>query len=185
MKNHIFKFGLIAGTVIVAIPVISGFIIGYGPDSFKMGEIIGYSTMILSLLVIFLASKEYQKQHPTEEVGFARIFTLGVGISAIAGLMFGIYNVVYVTYISPEFMQQYYEYYLQGIRDSGAAAEEITAQIAKIESEKAMFMNPMVNFLLMFVTVFFIGLVISIVSGLFQRDRKLQQAINGDSAQIN
>ncbi len=183
MKNHILKFGLIAGTVIVGIPVISGFIIGYGPDSFKMGEIIGYSTMVLSLLVIFFASKEYQKQHPTEVIGFTRIFTLGLGISAIAGLMFGIYNVVYVTYISPEFMDQYYEYYLQGIRDSGAAAEEIIAQIAKIESEKEMFMNPMVNFLVMFATVFIIGLVISMISGLFQRDKNRQQAVS--PTQIN
>ena len=185
MKNHILKFGLIAGTVIVAIPVIAGFIIGYGPDSFKMGEIIGYSTMVLSLLVIFFASKEYQKQHPTEEVGFARIFTLGLGISAIAGLMFGIYNVIYVTYISPEFMDLYYEYYLQGIRDSGAAAEVITAQIAQVESEKAMFMNPVFNFFVMFATVFVIGVVISIVSGMFQRDQKLQQAVVSTPSQTN
>lgn len=112
MRSNILKFGLIAGAIIVMIPVITGMIIGYGPETYKVGEIIGYSTMILSLSIIFLAVREYKKNHPNEVVGFIRIVSIGAGISFIAGIMFGVYNVIYVTYIHPDFMQEYYSYYL-------------------------------------------------------------------------
>ncbi len=177
MKNNILKFGLISGSIIVGIPTLTGLIIGYGPETFKTGEIIGYSTMILSMLIIFLAAREYQNSHPQESIGFMKIFGIGAGISAIAGLMFGLYNLIYVEYIAPDFMQQYYQYYIEGIKNSGASAAEIAQQISQLESEKEMFMNPMVNFSVMFATVFLIGLVVSIISGLFQRDRNQQASL--------
>jgi hypothetical protein len=172
MKSNILKFGLIAGVIIVLIPVLGELIIGYGPASFKTGEIIGYATMILSLMMIFLAVKEYQQRNPKVTLGFTKIFIIGAGISFIAGLMFGIYDVIYVSYIHPEFMQDYYMYYVQSIRDSGISQVEIESQLAKLEQEKALFMNPLFNFFLMFITVFLIGLVVSLLSGLFQREKQ-------------
>jgi len=171
MKSSILKYGLLAGTIIVMIPVITGLIIGHGPDSFKTGEIIGYSTMILSLMMIFLAVREYKKHHPEEVVSFAKIVTIGAAISLIAGFMFGVYNVIYVTYIHPEFMQEYYSHYVQNIQNSGISQAEIELQISKLEQEKEMFMDPLFNFFLMFLTVFIIGLIVSILSGLFQREK--------------
>ncbi|MBV1908258.1 MAG: DUF4199 domain-containing protein [Kangiellaceae bacterium] len=172
MKNNIMKFGLIAGTIIVMIPLITGLIIGYGPETYKTGEIVGYSTIILSLMMIFLAVKEYQKRNPEQTVGFLKILAIGAGISFIAGLMFGIYNVIYVTYIDPEFMHTYYQYYIQSIQSSGASAEVIEQQIAQLEKEKEMFMDLTFNFALMFLTVFMIGLVVSVISGLLQREKQ-------------
>lgn len=171
MKSNIVKYGLIAGTIIVMIPVIAGMIMGYDPDTFETGEIIGYSTMILSLMMIFLAVREYQKKNPEEALGFGKILLIGGGISLIAGFMFGIYNVIYVTYINPDFMQEYYQYYIQSIQNSGASQVDIDNQITQLEKEKEMFMNPLVNFFLMFITVFVIGLIVSVISGLFQRQK--------------
>ena len=171
MKQIILKYGLIAGFIIVAIPSISGMIMGYGEDTFATGEVIGYSTMVFSLMMIFVAAKKYQQANPDEIIGFKQIFLLGSGISLIAGTMFGIYNVIYVLYIDPEFMQKYYDYSINNIRNSGIPAEVVEQQIAEIESQKKMFMNPWVNFFLMFITVFFIGLIVSVISGLFQRDK--------------
>ncbi len=175
MKKKIIKYGLIAGTIIVGIPLISGLIMGYGEETFAMGEIIGYSTMIFSLMIIFVAAKKHQQDNPDEIIGFKKIFLMGTGISLIAGIMFGIYNVVYVTYIDPEFMQNYYEYSINNIRSSGISTELANQQIAEIEQQKEMFMNPVVSFFAMFVTVFAIGLIVSVISGLFQRDKNKQQ----------
>ena len=174
MRKNIIKYGLISGSIVVGIPTLAGLIIGHGPETFKIGEIIGYSTMILSMLIIFLAANEYQKQNTQKNVGFKQIFAIGIGISFIAGAMFGVYNVIYVTYIAPEFMDQYYQYYTDNIKNSGAPAAEISQQIKQIESEKEMFMNPLVNFLVMFATVFVIGLIVSVISGFFQRDKNTQ-----------
>ncbi len=171
MKQTILKYGLLAGTIIVLIPSISGLIIGYGEETFATGEIIGYSTMIFSLMMIFVAVNKFQKQFPNEHTGFKQIFLIGAGISFIAGIMFGIYNVVHVLYIDPEFMNNYYEYSINNIKNSGLSVKAVEQQIAEMESQKEMFMKPSVNFLLMFVTVFAIGLIVSIISGLFQKEK--------------
>ena len=171
MKQQIIKYGLIAGTIIVLIPSISGWIMGYGEDTFATGEVIGYATMIFSLMMIFVAAKQYQTAHPDLILGFKELFFLGAGISLIAGIIFGIYNVIYVLYIEPDFMQNYYEYSINNIRDSAISPEIAEQQIAEIESQKEMFMNPIVNFFLIFITVFVIGLIVSVISVLFQRDK--------------
>jgi hypothetical protein len=171
MKQSILKYGLIAGIIIVAIPSISGLIMGYGEDTFATGEVVGYSAMIFSLMLIFVAAKKYQEANPNETIGFKKIFLLGTGISLIAGIMFGLYNVIYVLYIDPDFMEKYYQYSINNIRSSGIPIEAADLKIAEIESQKEMFMNPILNFFLMFFTVFFIGLIVSVISGLFQRDK--------------
>lgn len=176
MKNSIIKFGLIAGTILVGIPYISGLIMGYGPETYKTGEIIGYTSIIASLLLIFVAVNEYKKKNSDETLGFLKVFLIGTGISFIAGIMFGIYNVIYVTYIDPGFMAQYYEHYVNELRNSGADAAQIELQIRELEQQKEMFMNVTFNFFLMFVTVFGIGLVVAVVAGLFQSDRTKKNA---------
>ncbi|MGB0495469.1 MAG: DUF4199 domain-containing protein [Kangiellaceae bacterium] len=176
MKQTIFKYGLTAGIIIITIPAISGLIMGYGKDTFAIGEVIGYATMIFSLMMIFLAVSNYQNQNPNEHIGFTKIFIIGSGISFIAGLMFGIYNVIYVLYIDPDFMNNYYEYTIDNIKNSDISAEAINQKIKAMESEKEMFMKPSVNFFLMFITVFVIGLVVSAISGLFQKDKNTQES---------
>lgn len=145
--------------------------IGYDEDTFAVGEIIGYTTMIFSLMFIVVAGKSYRNANPDKVVGFKELFLLGAGISLIAGIMFGLYHVFYVYYLDPAFMDNYYNYSIENIRNSGISEAEFNQRVAEIESEKALFMNPFFNFLLMFLTVFVIGLVVSVVSGLFQRDR--------------
>ena len=171
MKQKIFKYGLLAGSVIVLIPVITSWFIGTGPETFAIGEIIGYSTMIVSLLLIFMAVNEYKQSQPERSVSFSKILMIGTGISAIAGVMFGIYNWVYVTYIAPEFVDQYYNYYIENIRSSGAPQTEIDSSIASLNEEKEMFMNPIVSFLAMFVSVFIVGLIISFFSAFTQSSK--------------
>lgn len=163
------KFGLIAGTIIVLVPYIGGLIMGTDPSTYKMGEIIGYSTMILSLLTIFIAVKELKQAQGPDSVSFKQVFGLGLGISFIAALMFGLYNVAYVTYIEPEFMDNYFNYYIETVRQSGLPESEVNQQIAKLEQDKEIFMNPWVNFFAMFTSVFMVGFVISLVAGLTQR----------------
>ncbi|TQV81433.1 DUF4199 domain-containing protein [Aliikangiella coralliicola] len=174
MQQKILKYGLISGGVIVLIPVLGSMIIGTGPESYRMGEIIGYSTMILSLLVIFMAVNEYKKNHPDESISAKQIMLIGCGVSAIAGLMFGIYNWIYVTFLVPDFMDQYFNYYIETIRNGGGTQQEIDTQIADLQQQKEMFMNPLVSFFVMFVTVFAIGFIISIVSALAQSSKVKQ-----------
>lgn len=171
MKASIVKYGFFSGVVVVLIPLIGHWVLGTDPDNYRMGEVIGYSAIVLSMLLIFIAVNEYKKSSPAQLIGFGNIFLIGLGISCIAGVMFGIYNWVFVTYLSPEFMDQYFAYYIENIKNSGAPPSEITQQITQLETEKEFFMNPLVSSAVMFFTVFGIGFIVSIISALSQSDK--------------
>ena len=49
---------------------------------------------------------------------------------------------------------------------SSLSDEEFKSKLAEIEVQKEMFSSPLFNFLLMSATVFIIGLIISLISGL-------------------
>ena len=83
----------------------------------------------------------------------------------MASLAFGIFDMIYVKFINPEFMEDYYTQSLQNLRET-LPADEFEVQKAKMESEKELFMNPVMSFILMFITVFVIGFIVSLISSL-------------------
>ncbi len=166
MKSSIIKYGLISGTVLVAILLSSSFFLEQGPEDYKLSEIVGYSAIVLSLMLILVAQHEYSKQL-TSPLKYGQALIIGLAISTIAGIAFGLYNLVYISFINPEFMEQYYSYYIENIRNSGASDEQIEATIAKLNSEKEMWMSPGIQFIGMFMTVFVVGLVVSLISAGF------------------
>ena len=168
MQHVMFKWGAIAGLIIFGVPLMSYFILGGGTETYQVGEIIGYATIVVSLLMVFAAIHEYRKMQDDQRVSFGKGLLIGLGISAFAGTLFGIYNWVYVTYLEPDFMDQYYNYYIEQLRASGRPQAEIAAQIQNYEAEKEFFQGPIVQFATMFGTVFIIGIVVSVFSAAVQ-----------------
>lgn len=168
MQRITIKWGFISGALMVGIPLATYLLIGGGPETFKISEIIGYATIILSLLLIFIAINNYRLLQEDNRVSFGKGFLLGLSISAIAGLMFGIYNWVFVEFMQPDFMDQYYDYYIEQIKQSGKPEAQVTEEVMAFEREKAMFMNTSLQFLIMFLTVFIIGGIVSIFSAAIQ-----------------
>lgn len=162
MQKLSIKWGLIAGTIMVGIPFISYLLMGGGPETFKLGEIIGYATIICSLLLIYVAVNEYRLLQANQQISFVNGLAVGLLVSTLAATMFGIYNVIYVELLEPGFMDQYYNYYIEQISNSGKPQVEIDQQIQAFEQEKQMFMNVYLQFFLMFITVFVIGLIVSL-----------------------
>ena len=162
------KWGTIAGLLMVGVPLLTYLLIGGGPETFEVGEVIGYATIILSLLLIFMAINEFRRLQPDQRVGFAQGLAIGLLISAIAGSLFGVYNWVYVEFLQPDFLDQYYNHAIEQLRQSGQTEADIQRQIESFEREKALFMNPAIQFLLMFLTVFVIGLVVTLFCAAIQ-----------------
>lgn len=164
MSKTVFKYSLWAGAVIVLFAIINVFFIDIRPENFDTAEVVGYTSMVLSMLLIFLALNEYRQQQPDQTLSFKTGILVGLAISAIGGILFGIYNWLYVTFINPEFMDQYFSYYIDNIRNSSAPQAQIDSQIAQLQAEKDMFQSPVVQFLVMFFTEFFIGLIVTLLA---------------------
>ncbi len=162
MKKITIKWGVISGLIIVGVPMITYLIIGGGPETYRIGELIGYATIVLSLLLIFIAINEVRKLQPEQTIGFGKGLLVGLMISGIAGTLFGLYNWVYMSFLEPEFLDQYYNYYIEQLKQTEQDQVVLDQQIQGFEQQKALFANPVFQFILMFFTVFAIGVIVSI-----------------------
>lgn len=170
MKKLIIKFGLIGASLVVGIPLLSIAIVGLGPDSFAVGELIGYSTIVIAMLLIIVAQLSYRREQ-NGLLSFGDAFKIGLGISTIGGVAFGLYNTVYVLFIDPEFNEKYFAY-SKGLE---RGTPEFQAQYAAAQLGNDFMFSIGGQALLMFLTVFLIGFVVSIVGGLIlQRKQKIK-----------
>ena len=164
MKNAIIKYGLYGVAVLLGINIIFWAIIGPAePDNFKIGEIVGYSTIVLSLLFIFFGIRHYRDEVNQGNVKFWRAFLLGLGIAALPALGFAIYNYVYIEILDPAFMDKYWSYSMEKAKMS-MEASDYQAHVQKMKESKDFYMNTFFQSGLMFFTVFLIGVVISLIS---------------------
>jgi hypothetical protein len=163
MKNSILRFGIYS-SLTLAILFIIGMIIN---DRFGTtpSEVFGYASMIISLLFVFVGIKHFRDKENNGIVSFKKALIIGLLISLMAALTFGIIDFIYVTVINPDFAA---EYYAQAIEKFRATLPEIEfkVKLAELESQKELFMNPFISFLLMTVTVFVLGFIISLISAL-------------------
>lgn len=164
MKNPIVKNGLIATGILTGINLISLLIYGTDVAFYDIGEIIGYSSIVLCLLFVFLGIRESELIHGN--TSFFKRLGVGSAIALFPSVAFGIYNVIYVTSIDPEFMEKYNAHMLEKMRE-GLTAEEFEVVKNQYMTDMAMWDNLWIQFILMFATVFVIGLIIALLSSMY------------------
>lgn len=172
MKKLIIKFGLIGAVLMVGLGFVSVSLVGSGPDGYSTGEIIGYTSILVAMSLIVVAQINYRKEQDGV-LSLGEAFKIGLGISSIGGLAFGLYNAIYVLWIDPDFMRNYFAYSEQ-IDVTGPGFE---ARFQEYMDGYGIFATTFGQSLLMFLTVFLIGFVITIVGGLIlQRKGTLKTA---------
>jgi hypothetical protein len=74
-------------------------------------------------------------------------------------------NLVYTEVINPDFTNEYYAQSIEKFRET-LSEVEFQLKLKELEEQKEMFSNPLVGFSVMALTVFIIGFIISLISGL-------------------
>ncbi len=163
MKNTVLRYGTWSALSIFILFIISSLLLKN--LDFTTQEIYGYASIVVSLLFVFFGIKHFRdtKNHGILSIGKGLV--IGLIITLFASITFGIYNVVYVEYIDPNFMTDYYNHSVEQVSKTLSGAE-LQAKLKQMEDEKNLFANPFMNFSLMFLTVFMIGLIISLISTL-------------------
>lgn len=163
MKKTILKYGGISGLILGSLFAISFMFLDAENPDYSLGEVIGYTTMVLSLSVVFFGIRNYRDEGLGGTITFGKALITGLGISAVSALIFTAFDTIYVTMINPEFFTDYIDWQLETMRSDGASELEIQ----KVVEQTEMFSGPMgtvINGTVMFLTVFFIGLVVSLIS---------------------
>lgn len=163
MKTSVLKFGLLSSLTLVVL-----FTIQFSLESnlsYSSSEVFGYVSIVLALLFIYFAIKHYRDTVNNGSVSFGKALLIGVLVSLLAGLTFGIINYIYVEIINPEFMTEYYDYMVEKAKSSLSDAE-FQIRLQEMEAEKELFSNSIISSLVMSATVLIIGFIIALISGL-------------------
>ena len=163
MRSTIYKYGLRAALVMVGLAAVNFTLVSGGKDNYQISEVIGYLTMFLAMVFVFLGIRYYRDHQNQGKVSFAQSLKIGLLIALFPALTFGILDHIYISLINPNFQEEYYQMQVEKI---DADAPDYQAQVDKLQAEREAFANPLVLFLVMTVTVLLIGLVVTIISGL-------------------
>ncbi|MFS4466637.1 DUF4199 domain-containing protein [Maribacter sp. 2210JD10-5] len=163
MKKTIVHFGIYA-FLCAFLLFMAALYFGQGLD-FSIQEVLGYLTILTSLLFIFFAIKHLREKENHGLISFKKAFLIGISISVFAGIGFAIADTIYVTVINPDFAEQYLAYSLEKLKaELPAATYEVERK--KLLEQIEQYKNPAFNATVMFMTVFLIGFIITLISAL-------------------
>jgi Protein of unknown function (DUF4199) len=175
MKRTVWTFGLISGAILsVMMAITVPFEDQIGSDR---GLIIGYTTMVLSFLLVFFGIRSYRDNVAGGSVSFGRAFSVGILIVVISSLCYvATWEVIYFKF-APDFAAKLEAYNLDRARKSAATPAEVEKKVAEMRQFNERYQNPLFNSAITFVEPAPVGLVIALVSAAVlrrRRDRKSQ-----------
>lgn len=171
MKQTVFRYGIYATLMIVALGMVNLFVIDK-IAGYAVQEIAGYLTMFIAMIFVFAGIRHYRDKHNNGTLSFGQGFRIGLLIILIPAVFFGLFDLLYTEVINPTWKQEYYANYMNRLRET-TSPEKLAAALAKAKREMEMFSNPLLQFLLMSATVFIIGLMVTVISALALRKKKV------------
>ena len=176
MKKTVIRFGLF-GLIVMVIVLVIEFLIFKGKENWEAQEIVGYTTIILSLLFVYLGIRHWRDNYNNGQLSFGQGLKLGILITLFPSVAFGFFTWLQMSVLDPEFSNRYYAYYVQKVKAS-TPPDKLQEALQKLESEKDIFASPFIQFGAMFLTVFFIGVVITVISSLIlQRNNAVRKVV--------
>ncbi|WP_396602415.1 DUF4199 domain-containing protein [Algibacter sp. R77976] len=163
MKNTVIKFGfyaLISGFVFFGLP----FFLGMGVD-FDYGELIGYTSMVLSLLFVYFGIKHYRDKVNNGKVSLAKALGIGMLIAFFSAIGVAVFDYIYTSQINPDFATEYLEYSVKKL-SATLSAEELKVKTAELTQQMTDYGSPIFMAFMMFASVMILGFIISLISGL-------------------
>jgi len=170
MKSTVFRYGLYSVLAIVALSAIEMFVIEPNTNT-SISEISGYLIMLISMIFVFIGIKYYRDKENKGMLTFGQGLKVGLLIVLIPSVAFGLFDLLYTKVINPGWMDNYYTKMVEKIKKT-TAPEKLDAALQKLQANKELFSNPVMEFLLMALTVFIIGFIVTIISSLALRRSK-------------
>lgn len=169
MKKTVITFGLISGVISSSLMLCNtAFADRIG---FDKAEILGYTVLVLSFLVVFFGIRSYRDNVADGHITFGKAFAVGICITLISCVFYVVtWEVVSHAYFK-DFIDKYSAYVISKAQTSGASAQAVQAKIDEMQQMKVMLANPFYNVLMTFIEPFPVGLVITLISAAVLRKK--------------
>lgn len=166
MKRVIWKFGLISGAIMSALMVVT--MVFADHIGIDRGYIVGYTTMVLSFLLVFFGIRAYRDEHGGH-ITFLQACGVGLAITAISSVCYVVTWEVLYHFFMPDFMDKYGAYILEKARAAGASSAELAAKAVEVRKAKAMYDNVLIGSAMTFLEPLPVGILITLISALVLR----------------
>jgi hypothetical protein len=170
MKQTAIRYGMFAALIILALSTVNLFIVAKSAD-YATQEVLGYLTIVLAMIFVFLGIRHFRDRVNDGSLSFGEGFKVGLLIALIPAVFFGLFDLLYTEVINPSWKEEYYGHYAEQLRNS-TPPEKLAAELDSLEKQKYLFSKPFMQFLIMTLTVFIIGVIVTIISALSLRRNK-------------
>jgi len=171
MKKTVWKFGLISGALLSA--MMAATIPFQDEKGFDHSLLVGYTTMVLSFLLIYFGVRSYRDNVGKGTVGFGRALAVGALIGVVASACYvATWEVMYFKFM-PDFMTKYGAHELEKARAAGASEAALAQKKEELDKFEKMYQNPAVNIAYTFLEPLPVALLIALVSaGVLSRRKR-------------
>jgi len=173
MKKTVLTFGLISGAISSLLMVATlPFAHRIG---FNKALIVGYTTIVLSFLLVFFGIRSYRDNVGHGQITFKKAFAVGISITLISCIFYvATWEILYFNFMH-DFMDNYGTDTIEKLKASGASPAAVQVQVQHLKRLKEQYENPLFNSLMTFIEPFPIGLAITLISAAVLRKKTQSQ----------
>ncbi|MBN8577472.1 MAG: DUF4199 domain-containing protein [Cytophagales bacterium] len=164
MKKIIIIYGLISGTIVGGLML--GTMAYYQSHEWNLenGHLLGYTTMVIALSVVFVAIKSVRDKHLGGAITFWKGCQIGLLITLIASVMYALSWEVSYRNIGDEFVEKMKSSYVEDLKAEGLTEAEFQTKKAEMEAIWESYQNPIVRFGYTLLEIFPVGLILTLIS---------------------
>lgn len=170
MKKIILTYGLIGGTIVAAFMLITMPLFKEGTLDYHNGELLGYTSMVIALSMVFFGIKSYRDNHQNGAISFWKGVRIGILITLVASVMYALAWEYCYHNMSKDFIKTMMERSYEDMKASGKTEEQIAAYRKQAETFAPYYEMFPVRFGITLMEIFPVGALISFASaGLLRR----------------
>src|SRR6185369_4502519 len=183
MKKIVLTFGLISGVIMSALMLSTvPFMHQIGMNK---GLVIGYTTMVLSFLLVFFGIRSYRENVGDGHISFGRGLAVGLLIMLITCACYVItWEIIYFNFM-PDFAEKYAAFVLEDARAHGASAAELAKQTEDLKRCRELYSNIFFNVGMTFLEPLPVGVIMTFISALILRRRRKDLQEGQDAVKEN
>jgi hypothetical protein len=140
---------------------------------------LGYTSMILSFSLIFVAIKKYRENFGDGRVSFGKALGIGLLITLIASTLYVAVWLIGYYLVYPDFFEKYMIATKAQMQAEGKSAAAISQALAGIAKYRDMYNNPIFNIMLTYREILPVGVVISAIAALILKNKQKPVPANG------
>ena len=174
MKKTVLTFGLISGVVISVLMMAT---LPFAHQiTMNRAMVIGYTTMVLSFLLVFFGIRSYRENVGNGYISFGRALSVGLLIMLITCVFYVATWEVMYHFFMPNFVDEYMTHAVEQVRTSGKSPQEIETEIASMRNMMQLYKsNILVNIAMTLIEPLPVGLLMTLISAVILRKRRRKE----------